>query len=90
MKIRYLGKLYNTDKIDTLLEEKNEYSYFGNLYSFIATDGKKICFKHSKFTNFEHVAFLEEWDDITRQYGYKELKSGVVLIEEYCSIKNDK
>jgi hypothetical protein len=89
MKIRYLGKLYNTDKLDTLLEEKNEHCYYGNLYSFIADDGKKIYFKYSKFTNFDNIAYLEYWDDMTRQYGSKELKSGVVLLEEYCAIQND-
>lgn len=87
MKIRYLGKLYNTDKIDTFLEQKNQYGYFGDLESFIADDGKKICFKHSKFTNFDHVAFLEEWDDETRQYGSKELKSGVILVEKHCGVQ---
>lgn len=80
MKIRYLGKLYNTDKLDTFLEQKNQYGYFGDLESFIADNGKKICFKHSKFTNFDHVAFLEEWDDEIRQYGSKELRSGVILV----------
>ena len=89
MKIRYLGKLYNTDKLDTFLEQKNQYGYYGDLKSFIADDGKKICFKHSKFTNFEHVAYLAEWDDETIRYGSKELRSGIVLVEEHCGIKND-
>lgn len=81
MKIRYNRKIYNTNKIASFLEQKNQYGYFGDLRSFIAKDGKKICFKHSKFTNFAHVAYLEEWDDETRQYGSKELRSGVILVE---------
>ena len=80
MKVRYNGKLYNTKKINTFLEQRNQYGYYGDLESFIADDGKKICFKHSKFTNFDHVAFLEEWDDEARQYGSKELRSGVILV----------
>lgn len=87
MKIRYNGKLYDTSKIETSLEVKRQYGYFSDLKSFIAEDGKKIFFAHSKFTNFDDYAYLEEWADTTdAQYGSKVLKSGVVLVEKDCGI----
>lgn len=87
MKIRYNGKLYNTNKIETTLEEKRQYGYFSDLESFIADDGKKILFAYSKFTNFDDYAYLEEWIDTTdEQFGSKVLKSGIVLVEKDCGI----
>ncbi|WP_152017968.1 hypothetical protein [Aliarcobacter butzleri] len=87
MKIRYNGKLYNTNKIETKVEQVRQYGYFSDLESFVADDGKKIFFAHSKFTNFDHYAYLEEWKDTTdEQYGSKVLKSGVVLVEKNCGI----
>lgn len=86
MKIRY-GKLYDTDRVETKIEEVNQYGYWGDLQSFFTEDGKKIFFKESKFTNFDHVAYLEEWKDTPdEQYGCKTLKSGVVLLEKDCGI----
>ncbi len=81
MKVRYLGKLYNTDNLETTLENKREHGYWGDQESFIAKDGKKIIFSPSKFTNFEHEAFLDEWSDDERMFGYKENSSGIVIVE---------
>lgn len=87
MKIRYNGKLYNTDKIETKTEKIRQYGYFSNLESFIADDGKKILFAHSKFTNFDDYAYLEEWEGtMNEHYGSKVLKSGVVLVEDSCGV----
>jgi len=85
MKIRYNGKLYDTSKIETKVEEVRQYGYYSDICSFIADDSKKIFFAYSKFTNFDDYAYLEEWKDtLNQQYGSKVLKSGVVLVEEGC------
>ena len=86
MKIRYEGKLYNTINIKTKLEQKNQYGYWGDLESFTADDGEKICFKPSRFTNFEHVAYVDSWTGEDRYYSSKQLASGVVKIEYNISM----
>lgn len=87
MKVRYLGKLYNTEKMDTILEERREYGYFNDLISFIADDGEKIYCATSKFTNFDHYAYTESCDYYEREFHCKELKSGVVKIEHNIGIE---
>jgi len=88
MKIRYSGKLYNTDKMDTFLVEKRQYGYFTNLEGVILPDGTEIHFAYSKFTNFDHYAYNVEWEESDRYYGSKQLPSGVVVVEKDIGIPN--
>ena len=86
MKIRYKNKLYNTDKVKLIKDENIQYGYYWYKGSFLADDGEEIEFKQTHFTNFDNIAYLISWDDEDRQYGSKELKSGVVKVEMGISL----
>jgi len=87
-KIRYKGKLYDTEAKcrEVKLEEEVNHGYWGDVNSFIADDGEKICFKLSKFSNFDHQAWVDSWTTEERMFGSIENKRGVIIVEEDIAI----